>query len=56
MSSLFDRVLCFPAQGFMFSLLGFHVFPAFWVMHTPKTVKWGKELRFEGLAKGEQRP
>jgi hypothetical protein len=39
----------------MFSLMGFHVFPAFVGYAYPQDGKWGKELRFEGLAKGEQR-
>ena len=37
-----------PSWGLMFSL--------FWGYAYPEDGQWGKELRFEGLAKGEQRP
>ena len=46
----------------MFSRSGFHVFPlgascfpCLLGYAYPQDGKWGKELRFEGLAKGEQR-
>ena len=43
----------FPLSVFHVFPLGISCLPSFWVSIDGK---WGKELRFEGLAKSEQRP
>jgi hypothetical protein len=39
MFSLFNRVSCFPVKGFMFSLVGFHVFPFHWCLSAPASTR-----------------